>query len=130
MSLHAVAVRQLENEAAHDVVDARAQPTARDDPATQRGRVEEDAIPRPGELERRPARVVSRLARLTWHTVVEQHAFDLAHGVERRPAQPRHQRRIVTTGAQRLDLEVGRLDPLGSLRNGEIFGKRRQRALR
>ena len=54
----------------------------------------------------------------------------LAHGVERSPAQPRHQRRIVTTGAQRLDLEVGRLDALGPLRNGEVFGEWRQPALR
>ena len=48
-------------------------------------RVEEDAIPRSGELEGRRARLVARLARLVRHPVVEQHPFGLAHGVRAPP---------------------------------------------
>ena len=46
--LHAIAARELEHDAPDDVVQPRAQATARDDAAADRTRIEEDLIARAG----------------------------------------------------------------------------------
>jgi hypothetical protein len=113
-------VRQLEHEPAHDVVDAGAQASAGDDPAAQRRGIEEDAVARAGELERRQRRVP-----FTDHareTIVEQQPLGAPDVVHRSLSQPRCHRRFEATRAERLDLEIARLDARGPLGDGQVLG--------
>ena len=118
--LDAVGVGQLQHQPAHHVVDAGAEAAAGDDPAAQLGGVEEDAVARTGELERRQRRIP--LCDHTREAVVEQQPLGAPHVVHRRLAEPRGHRRFVATGAERLDLEIARLDARGPLGNGQVLG--------
>ena len=101
--LDAVPAIKLENDATHDVVEARAQAPARDDGAPELGCVEVDAIARAGQLEGWGARRVARRVR---EAVVEQHAVSLADIVHPHTRQPHGQRGGVPTRAEDFILEV------------------------
>ncbi len=77
--LHAVAVRELEHDAAHHVVEPGAEAAAGDDPAAERARIEEDLVARPRELEGRQVQgrpcVLSELG----DAVVDEHLVGPAH---------------------------------------------------
>ena len=103
---HAVAVPQLEHDAADHVVQARGEPAAGHDPAAQRARIEEDPVARAGELERgqrvdRAARGAQRRQR-----VVDQHAVGRADVVDRRRAEVGGDRRGEARRAEGLDRDV------------------------
>ncbi len=121
--LHAVGMRELQDQPADDVVDAGTQAAARDDPAPQRRRIEEDAIARAGNFEGGDARVWVAVARR--QAVIQQHPLGRAHPLHRAQAQASGQRRFLPARAQDLDLEVLGLDPLGALRDGQVLSGRK-----
>ena len=91
--LDAVGVRQLEDQPAHDVVDAGAEAAAGHDPDPEGGRIEEDAVARARELERRQRRKTGGAGgHHPRGAIVEQNPIRLPNMVHHPISQPRDER--------------------------------------
>ncbi len=106
-----VAMRQLEHQPAHDVVEPRAQPAAGDDPGPQRPGIEEDLVARPRQLERRQRPELPRVGPQARQAIVDQHLVRLAHEVHRVLTEVRRHRRSQPALAQVPDRDILHPDP-------------------
>ena len=107
--LHAVVKRELHDDAADHVVDARTEAAAGDDAHPHLGGVEEDLAPRAGRLE--SGELIERAATLPHeaHRVVKEHAVVLPHVVHGGAAGFEHrlERRVDPAGTERFHDEIG-----------------------
>ena len=106
----AVTARELEHDAAHDVVDAGAEAAAGDDAAANRSRIEENLVARAGQFEGGQGGRLTGMGADDRHAVVDQHLFCSAHEHDGAFAQVGNDRRGKQALAEVPDGDVGRCD--------------------
>ncbi len=89
-ALDAVAARQFEHDAAHDVIDAGTKATAGDDAAADGARIEENLVAWPGQLECRQCGRLGGMGSDHRHAVIHQHFFGCPYVDDGTFSQVRH----------------------------------------